>query len=167
MVGVTPQQIDQVRASFARLQPHAARLGADFYARLFEREPGLRYLFGGDLQVQGHRLISMLAAAVFLLDRPARLERALRELGERHAGYGVQPAHYAAVGTVLLDTLAAALEDDFDTSTRDAWAALYDRVAQAMQNDGAPTGDVLAASAPALDPADPSSHPPAGLAPAR
>ncbi len=130
---MTSEQHASIRRSFARLQPASAAAGAQFYARLFEREPALRRLFGGDIEVQGHRLMSMIAAAVALLDHPGRLDRALHELGERHVGYGVTAAHYDAVGAALLDTLAATLGEGFDDDTRAAWAALYGHVAATMR----------------------------------
>ena len=91
--------IARVRLSFARLQPAADVAARTFYAHLFQAHPELRPLFKGDLQAQGAKLMDMLATAVALLTRPWGLAPVLRRLGERHAGYGVQPWHYRAVGT--------------------------------------------------------------------
>lgn len=125
-----------VRHSFAALRPRGAGVGQRFYDRLFARHPALRPLFGHDLAQQSHRLMAMLSAAVALADQPARLAPALHELGERHRGYGVTAAHYAAVGEALLDTLAAELGPAWDLPTQQAWAALYAEVAAAMQAGG-------------------------------
>jgi hemoglobin-like flavoprotein len=55
-----------------------------------------------------------------------------RALGARHAGYGVRAAHYQTLGDALLAALAAALGDDFDAPTREAWALAYNLVAETM-----------------------------------
>lgn len=122
-----------VRQSFARLAPIAPQAAAIFYGQLFQRDPALRRLFRGDMAAQGDRLMAMIGAAVQLLDRPTQLQGVLRELGARHAGYGVDAPHYATVGAALLDTLAIGLGDAFTPEVRAAWTRLYGVVSQAMQ----------------------------------
>ena len=125
-----------VQARFAEVAPIADQAAHAFHVRLFERNPGLRALFRGDLRQQGSRLMAMVAAGVQLLGRPQELEPVLHQLGARHAGYGVRDEHYAAVGEALLDTLADGLGSAFTPEIRDAWAAFYGVVARCMQ-DGA------------------------------
>ena len=72
------QQADLVRSSFALVQPIAPQAAALFYANLFEADPALRGLFTGDMDQQGVRLMSMIGAAVGMLDRPAALLPVLR-----------------------------------------------------------------------------------------
>lgn len=133
---MTPEQVRLVRESFALVQPLAAPAAADFYQRLFARDPALRALFRGDLAEQGRRLMQMIGGAVAMLDRPAALEATLRQLGARHVGYGVRPDHYASVGAALLDTLAHGLGEAFTPAVRAAWTAMYGHVSRTMQ-DGA------------------------------
>ena len=133
--------IARVRLSFARLQPAADVAARTFYAHLFQAHPELRPLFKGDLQAQGAKLMDMLATAVALLTRPWGLAPVLRRLGERHAGYGVQPWHYRAVGTALLQTLEDVLGSDFGPEERPAWASVYARLAEAMQAANAASRD--------------------------
>lgn len=130
---MNPEEIQYVRSSFALVQPVAPQAAAMFYDRLFEREPSVKALFIGDMALQGERLMSMIGSAVQLLGQPAVLQRALHDLGRRHAGYGVQPQHYDAVGGALLDTLATALGNAFSADVRRAWAALYTDISTAMQ----------------------------------
>lgn len=130
---MTLDQIQLVRSSFAQVQPIAAQASSLFYARLFERDPSLKAMFRGDMAEQGDKLMSMIAAAVQLLDRPNLLAHALTTLGRRHAGYGVQDAHYATVGAALLDTLALGLGEAFTPEVRQAWAAMYRHVSETMQ----------------------------------
>lgn len=141
---MSPQQVTLVRSSFALVAPIATQAAALFYDKLFERDPALKPMFRGDMAVQSRRLMEMIGAAVGLLDRPETLDTALRGLGARHAGYGVQPAHYATVGGALLDTLAAGLGDEFTAETREAWAVMYAHVSRVMQQG---------ATAPAMAPA--------------
>lgn len=127
------RSIALVRDSFALVEPVAAQAARSFYARLFARHPGVRVLFGPDVEAQGERLMAMIASGVRLLDRPAELAPALHALGRRHAGYGVREPHYAMVGEALLDTLADALGPAFTAELRAAWATFYGVVAREMR----------------------------------
>lgn len=127
-----PDQIQRVRQSFALVLPIAPTAAALFYDNLFVAQPQLRALFKGDMQDQGTKLMQMIGAAVGLLDRPQLLLPVLRQLGARHGGYGVQPAHYDAVGAALLKTLEQGLGAAFDALTREAWATMYGLVASTM-----------------------------------
>ncbi len=145
-----PEDIQNVRSSFALVQPVAPQAAAMFYDRLFEREPGVKALFRGDMAQQGQRLMAMIGGAVQLLDQPAVLQGALHDLGQRHVGYGVQPRHYDAVGGALLDTLATALGSAFSAEVRGAWAALYADISTAMQAGAAALAQPSAASSVSL-----------------
>ncbi|MEP6739124.1 MAG: globin family protein [Caldimonas sp.] len=126
------QQIALVRSSFALVQPIATDAAALFYTHLFEADPSLRQLFHGDMTHQGQRLMGMIGSALGLLDRPAALLPVLRSLGARHAGYRVEPAHYAVVGQALLKTLEQGLGPAFTAETREAWVDLYGVISGTM-----------------------------------
>jgi hemoglobin-like flavoprotein len=130
---MTPEQKMLVRTSFAQVVPIAEPAAAMFYARLFELDPSLRRLFHGDMQEQGRKLMDMLRVAVASLDRLDNVLPALERLGARHAGYGVQPSHYATVGAALLWTLEQGLGSAFTPDVRAAWTVLYTLVADVMQ----------------------------------
>ena len=130
---MTPHQIHLVRASFTRIATIADHAAALFYDNLFLAQPTLRALFrNADMTSQGEKLMQMIGAAVRLLDTPAALMPVLRQLGARHAGYGVQPQHYAMVGDALMKTLSQGLGDEFDEPTRHAWATMYGIVSSTM-----------------------------------
>jgi hemoglobin-like flavoprotein len=129
---MTPHQITLVRASFGRVQPIATQAAALFYANLFDADPSLRPLFRGDMAQQGERLMSMIGAAVGLLERQSALMPVLRSLGARHAGYGVRVEHYATVGAALLKTLQQGLGEAFTADVHDAWATMYGIVSRTM-----------------------------------
>lgn len=131
---MSPEQIQLVRKSFARVAPISAQAGALFYAKLFARDPAISRLFStSNMDEQAHKLLEMIGGAVNLLDTPERLEPVLRGLGKRHVAYGVQAAHYDTVGAALLETLADALGHDFTPAMRKAWTTLYTYVGQTMQ----------------------------------
>jgi len=125
--------ISLVKESFDLVTPIAPQAAALFYANLFEADPLLKPLFKGDMVVQGHALMQMLGTAVKLLDQPDVLLPALRELGRRHAGYGVQDKHYDTVGAALLKTLQQGLGAAWGPEVEEAWAEVYGVVAATMK----------------------------------
>ncbi len=129
---MTPDQIHQLRRSFAKLEPHATVAALAFYRRLFELAPQVRPLFKTDIESQSAKLMDMLALAVSLTDRPASMEGELRDLGARHVDYGTKDEHYAVVGAALLDMLAETLGDDFTPATRAAWIEFFGLISQKM-----------------------------------
>ncbi|HEY7065131.1 MAG TPA: globin family protein [Chloroflexota bacterium] len=128
------EQKHWVQASFEAISPIAETVAQVFYTRLFELDPGLRPLFRGDLAVQGRALMHMLRVVVNRLDEPDQLIPMVQALGQRHAHYGVQEAHYGLVGQALLYTLEQGLGPAFTDEVRDAWAAAYALLASVMQD---------------------------------
>lgn len=108
-----------------------------FYRRLFEEEPALRPLFRGDIMIQAKKLTDMLGSLINLLDRGAELHGELEAMGARHAGYGVEDAHYAIVGRALIGMLEEGLGADFTPSVRAAWVELYETVERLMKRGAA------------------------------
>jgi nitric oxide dioxygenase len=130
---MTPTQIEEVETSFRLVAPIAEPAAAIFYDKLFALDPTLRPLFANaDMARQGQKLMAAIGFVVGNLRRPDALLPAVRELGRRHGGYGVQPAHYATVGAALLATLAEGLGEAFTPARQEAWAAAYGVLAEAM-----------------------------------
>ncbi|WP_329682086.1 globin family protein [Longimicrobium sp.] len=137
-----------VQDSWTQVEPIADVAATLFYDRLFTLDPALRPLFPAtDLGEQKKKLMQTLTIAVRSLDRLDQLVPALETLGRRHAGYGVQDAHYHTVGQALLWTLEQGLGDAFTPAVHDAWEETYGLVASVMQHAAA---QVTAGSAPAL-----------------
>jgi hemoglobin-like flavoprotein len=134
---MTPESQRLVRDSFAKVAPIAAAAASMFYARLFVLDPSLRRLFRGDMAEQGRKLMTMIGTAVANLHRLDSIVPAVRDLGRRHGGYGVQPAHYQTVAAALLWTLEQGLGDEFTPATRDAWVECYTVLATTMQEAAA------------------------------
>ncbi|MGY4830775.1 globin family protein [Sphaerotilaceae bacterium SBD11-9] len=133
---MTPVQIGLVRRSFALIEPIAPQAAALFYDNLFAADPSLRHLFQGNMAQQGTRLMTMIGAAVDLLEEPDTLTPTLRKLGARHVNYGVRDEHYATVGGALLKTLEQGLGTAYTDEVHAAWVALY-RVVSATMMDAA------------------------------
>ena len=130
---MTPEKIELVQASFAKVAPISALASDIFYDRLFAIAPDTRALFPRDLSEQKKKLMQMLAVAVNGLKAPDAIIPAVQALGTRHAGYGVGHGHYDAVGAALLHTLEQGLGDAFTADVRAAWADTYALLAGIMK----------------------------------
>ena len=131
---LTAAQKTLVQTSFATNVPIADDAAALFYQRLFELDPSLQAMFRGSMIEQRKKLMQMLTAAVKGLDRLEQLVPVVRDLGRRHATYGVAEAHYDTVGAALLWTLEMGLGAAFTAETREAWTAVYGLLATTMKD---------------------------------
>ena len=132
-------QINLVQSTFNQVRPIAATAAELFYDRLFKLDPSLRPMFKGDMAHQGRMLMSMLGSAVNGLTNLEALVPVVRQLGARHATYGVRDEHYATVGSALLWTLEQGLGDAFSADVRSAWTRAYAVLAGTMQAGAAET----------------------------
>lgn len=122
-----------VGESWRKFAPEAERAAILFYTRLFEEDPQLRSLFHGDMAEQGQRLMSMLGTAIDELDKLEAMVPTIRELGKRHAAFGVKPEHYETFSNALMWTLQTVLGADFYPEVEEAWTALFDFMAENMK----------------------------------
>lgn len=134
---MTPEQIELVQITWAKVAPNADQVAALFYDRLFEIAPEVKPLFTGDMLEQGKKLMAMLNMAVTSLDHLEQMLPAVHEMGVRHTSYGVQPEHYDAVAEALLWTLEKGLRETFGPDAREAWAAVYSALAAEMKEAAA------------------------------
>jgi len=130
---MTPQQVALIQESWRKVLPISDTAAELFYSRLFALDPSIKPMFKGDLKLQGRKLMTMLNTVVHGLSAFERLEPAVKQLGQRHDGYGVQPSHYRTVAEALLWTLKQGLGDAFTEETEFAWVAAYGRIAALMQ----------------------------------
>jgi len=129
---MTPKQIKQVQESWKKVALISEQAADIFYTKLFEKMPELQSLFKTDMEEQGKKLMTMIGSAVALLNKPDKLVPVVQQLGERHATYGVESAHYDVVGAALLETLEAGLGDDFTSPLKQAWTEVYGLLATTM-----------------------------------
>jgi len=133
VVPMTPEQIDLVQRTWRAVLPVGDTAAELFYGKLFSLDPGIRRLFKNDMVEQGRNLTAMISVAVGMLSKPERILLAMRQLGERHAGYGVEQRHYELVGTALIWTLEKCLGEAFTPEVKAAWWATYAFLAGTMQ----------------------------------
>lgn len=127
-----PEMAKLLRRSFAQIARRKSAVGRLFYARLFTFAPELRALFSNDLASQSRKFVDTVGLCIAQIDHPEMLETTLRDLGERHATYGVKTEHYPLVGAALISTLEETFGDGFRPEVREAWATLYARATDAM-----------------------------------
>ena len=151
---MTPEAIDQVRASYAEVAARPRQLASRFYQELFTTSPQLRPLFPGDLtSLQGH-FEAALALVIRNLDEVRALRESLRELGAQHVHWGTRPEDYAAAREALIAAvraLAPAWNDTLEQHWRTAITAIIVPMLEGAAVDAAVWAERLAAGAPEID----------------
>jgi nitric oxide dioxygenase len=135
---LTREQAVVVQLTWHAVLPVGDTFAELFYGRLFALHPDVRRLFKDDLIEQGRNLTAMLSVASANLAKPERISVALRQLGRRHAAYGVRPEHFALVEDALLFALEHALIDVFTAEVKAAWQAAYALLASMMLEEITP-----------------------------
>ena len=132
---MTPQDVELVQTTWAKVLPIRDTAATLFYGKLFELDPRLKPLFKGDMTAQGDKLMTMIDVAVKGLTRLDAIVPAVKSLGKRHVGYGVKAEDYNTVAAALLWTLGQGLGDDFTPQAKAAWTEVYGLLATTMQSD--------------------------------
>jgi hemoglobin-like flavoprotein len=129
---MTPEQLEMVQTTAARLESERGRFADLFYDHLFAIAPHVRELFPEDMTAQKSKLVDeleFLAAAARDLD--VFVARAT-ELGARHHDYGVHAADYANVESALVYAITEILGELGTDEVIDAWQRLYELISQTM-----------------------------------
>lgn len=134
---MTNDEIELVKASWAKVVPISNVAAELFYDKLFEIDPELKSMFPESLEEQGKKLMMMINTAVYGLDSLEQIVPAVKALGQRHAGYGVIDAHYDTVGEALIWTLDQGLGDGFTDDVKNAWLTTYTLLADSMKKGAA------------------------------
>jgi hemoglobin-like flavoprotein len=79
------------------------------------------------------KVVQALTLAVEGLDDLDTLLPAIRDLGRRHHGYGVNDKHYESVGVALLWTLQQGLGAAWTPAVASAWSEIYLLLSDAMR----------------------------------
>jgi len=90
---LTPQQIEIIQQSFAKIAPISDKAAAMFYGRLFEIALDTRSLFRGDMAEQARKLMATLCVVVGGLANLDAILPAASALAKRHVSYGVKASH--------------------------------------------------------------------------
>jgi nitric oxide dioxygenase len=132
---LTQRQIELVQHSFSLVEPISEQAADIFYDSLFKIDPSLKPLFKSNIKVQGRKLITMLKAAVQGLEDLDALVPVLKQLAQRHNGYGVKKSHFTPVGNALLYTLKTGLGNEYTDEVRQAWISVIHIVADTMKTE--------------------------------
>ncbi len=125
--------VDLLEQTFQALAPQGAELVRRFYDELFRRHPDVVPMFANTTkEEQQKKLLSALALVVNNLRKPDVLGKALRELGQRHKGYGAIAPHYDAVAATLLDVMAEMAGPLWTSEVHQAWSDALRAVATQM-----------------------------------
>lgn len=129
---MTKEQIQLVQQSWSKVLPIAKEAGLLFYEKLFAAAPGVRHLFKPDINEQAKKLVVMLGYIVSRLPQMDELLPEVQRLGEKHAAYGAEPAHYEAVGQCLVATLKEGLQEEWTPEVQNAWITAYNTLKNVM-----------------------------------
>ncbi|HEU4470909.1 MAG TPA: globin family protein [Flavisolibacter sp.] len=129
---MTKEQIQLVQGSWTKVLPIAKEAGHLFYQKLFTAAPGVRHLFKPDISEQAGKLTTILGYVVAKLNQMDELLPEVQRLGERHAAYGAEPAHYEVVGQCLIATLKEGLGNSWTPEIQDAWITAYNTLKNVM-----------------------------------
>jgi len=129
---MSPEHIVLVQQSWQKIKPMTSEMAELFYNNLFEMDPLLKPLFKNNIKDQGNKLMTMLDAAIKLLDDPDKLLPAVQKLGVRHLEYKFEESHYKTVGAALIKTLETGLGNNFTETVKEAWLYVYQTLSQTM-----------------------------------
>jgi len=143
---LTPAEIRLVRQSWSTaLSLGSGPVGLIMYRNLFGLSPDARklfsfgedpdYLSGSKLKGHATRVVTVVGDSVAKLDNLPALVPELKELGLKHVGYNVKPAHYDLVGKALLMTLKVGLGPELYTKEVEAaWIKTFDLMTKTMMH---------------------------------
>jgi hemoglobin-like flavoprotein len=128
-VALTELQEFLIRGGFEKSAPGATAIAANFYARLFERNPAMRLRLVGALAAQAGQLVAMLEIALADVYRL----NVLFPPTVRSSHYDARDQHMASVGADALWRLREAFGDALAPAMLEAWTGAYRELASAMR----------------------------------
>ncbi|MFE3291917.1 FAD-binding oxidoreductase [Rhodococcus sp. NPDC059234] len=138
--------ISLVRTTFkavAAVEDGPEKLTRSFYAILFARNPEAREFFPAAMDVQRDRLVRAIAYVIDKLEEPESILPFLGQLGRDHRKYGVEDAHYIAVGNALITALqnfagSEIWTEEVDLAWREAIALIASTMMTAANSETGP-----------------------------
>ena len=135
---MTPDQVQLVQDSFAKVVPISETAAVLFYDRLFEIAPQVKAMFPADMTEQRRKLMATLAAVVNGLGNLTSILPSASALAKRHVSYGAKAEHYPVVGAALLWTLEKGLGDGWTPEIAQAWTTAYGTLSGYMISEAYP-----------------------------
>jgi hemoglobin-like flavoprotein len=131
-MALSNEDIWLVQDSLPLVTEHFEPASEVFYENLFAIAPELRSMFRDDLAGQGMRFMTTLSTIAAVLDNPEARAAQIGALAKGHAQLGIEPAHFAPMGSALLVTLGETLGPAFTPQLQQAWREAYDTIAAEM-----------------------------------
>ena len=133
-----PSPFALAQRTIGRLLEDPAAFAARFYSNLFALRPELERLFVNGTVAQGAMLTHMLRSVVSGLGRRKHVTIGLQTMGRKHAGYGVEPDHYATFKAAMLETIRDVMGTDLTHEVEESWSETLD-VVLGLMREGAGT----------------------------
>jgi hemoglobin-like flavoprotein len=150
---MTPEAIQQIRASYDQVAARPRQLASRFYDELFSTAPHLRPLFPSDLtSLQGH-FEAALALVIRNLEQMPALRESLRELGAQHVHWGTRPEDYVSAREALIAAvraLSSEWNETFEQQWRTAITSIIVPMLEGAAVDTAMWAERLAADVPEI-----------------
>lgn len=121
-----------IKSTVPALQIHANAITAHFYPLLFSQHPDVIPYFNQTNQGKGTQPKALANAVIAYganIDALGNLSEAVNKIVQKHCSLGIQPAQYDAVGSCLLQAIAAVLGDAATEEIIDAWGKAYGQLA--------------------------------------
>ena len=130
---LTDREIKLIKQSWGELRGvDPVNIGDVFYRKLFIDLPEAKHMFKTSREEQSKKLVDMLSLIVARLDRSGEITDEIKQLGKRHALYGVKEIHYTYVGNALIWMLKQALRSSWNKEKEAAWIKCYQWMADTM-----------------------------------
>lgn len=124
---------DMLRESWECALANGGDVALHMYGEIPGLAPEIQDMFARvDLEEQRELFMGTLQFIVMNYERRPLLERMLREMGRRHAGYGVRPEHYGVFGECFLRALKKACGEQWTFEAELLWRTVYEDVADVM-----------------------------------
>ncbi len=124
--------IERLESSFNMLAPRGPALVDRFYAHLFSKHPAVRPMFPSNMGEQKKKLLASLVLVLENIRNTEKLEQPLKDMGERHVGYGTQPEHYPVVRDTLVSVMADMAGEAWSDQLTQDWNGVLDFVSSTM-----------------------------------
>jgi hemoglobin-like flavoprotein len=151
---MTPEAIQEVRASYATVAARPGQLSARFYEEMFSAAPNLRRLFPEDLSSLQRHFEAALALVIRNLDDVHALHEPLRDLGAQHVHWGARPEDYVTAREALIAAiraLSAAWQAELEGHWRGAITSIIVPMIEGAAVHTAIMAERLAADAAAIE----------------
>jgi hemoglobin-like flavoprotein/ferredoxin len=117
-------EIQKIKLDFEKIEAAGDDFANRFYTHLFDIDPELKNHFKDvDMSSQGTMVLQAVRIA---LD-------GLKNLGERHVNYGVQPKQYDVAVSAFVRALKETLGESFNAESKNAWTEVLETITSVMK----------------------------------